>query len=298
MYYTEVKFKLSDAQKKKFMSAVRTDKPVTIRMNQNAVNKGDDVLYLTKTQLNKLSKPGNHDITFSITQLRNQRGGFLGALLPLAKTFLPTIAKSVIAPLGMAAATGAISGGVSKAIQGSGVKLHVTRKQYDDCCNHLAKLVDSSENTQLGSGFGAFLAPLLGSLIPSFLGNGLYKHGQQSGNGLYKHNHRGGSIGDVVEVFLDKLHLKKLVDSIGNLVKNNVITKTLFNKAKDGIRKQNGGFLPMLLGTLGATLLPSLFGKGLYKHGSSIIPINKGPFTDPELTNPYYRKKKIFETIW
>ena len=61
----------------------------------------------------------------------------------------------------------------------------------------------------------------------------------------------------------------KIVKSLEDLLINyyltsNGVSKTIQNKAKE----QKGGFLSMLLGTLGASLLGNLLtGKGIYRAG-------------------------------
>ena len=91
-------------------------------------------LLLTNRQVANIRKAfANHsstDIKLSKTQLSImiQSGGFLGKLLiPLLKTGLPlmksvikTLAKSVLIPLGLTAAASAADAGVHKKILGSG----------------------------------------------------------------------------------------------------------------------------------------------------------------------------------
>ena len=78
---------------------------------------------MTRTQINKIKKSKRDgtgtDIKISISQMRKQRGGNLfSALLPLARTALPQILKTV----GLSALTGAVSGGIEKAIKGEGLR--------------------------------------------------------------------------------------------------------------------------------------------------------------------------------
>ena len=55
------------------------------------------------------------------------------------------------------------------------------------------------------------------------------------------------------------------------------VTKTIENEAKE----QRGGFLSMLLGTLGASLLGSLLtgGKGMMRAGEEMVRAGKGSAT-------------------
>ena len=91
-------------------------------------------LLLTKRQVSSFPKAFSNssslDIKFSKTQLSKmiQSGGFLGKLLgPLLKTGLPLmksvitpLAKSVLIPLGLTAAAAAADAGIHKKILGSG----------------------------------------------------------------------------------------------------------------------------------------------------------------------------------
>ena len=63
----------------------------------------------------------------------------------------------------------------------------------------------------------------------------------------------------------DIIKIVKSLEDSGLLVKG--VTETVQNEVK----KQKGGFLSMLLGTLGASLLGNLLtGKGIYRAGKGI----------------------------
>ena len=97
------------------------------------------------------------DIKFSKTQLSKmiQSGGFLGKLLgPLLKTGLPLmksvitpLAKSVLIPLGLTAAAAAADAGIHKKILGSGghTTLIISNRDIED----LIKIVKSLEDSGL-----------------------------------------------------------------------------------------------------------------------------------------------------
>ena len=131
-----------------------------------------------------------------------QSGGFLGRLLsPLLKTGLPLmksviqpLAKSVLIPLGLTAAASAADAGIHKKILGSG---H----------NNNATLIISNDEMD-----------------------------------------------DILKIF------KSLKDS-GVLLKG--VSETIQHEAKE----QRGGYLSMLLGTLGASLLGDVLSKGLSGRG-------------------------------
>ena len=72
-------------------------------------------------------------MTHKFVSSKEIQGGSLGtmfkALMPMIKTALPKIAKTVLPTLGLAAASGAISGATSKAVRGEGLQLPGTEKR-------------------------------------------------------------------------------------------------------------------------------------------------------------------------
>ena len=114
--------KLSNSQLNKFKSATKNENEVALRLSSNMIGDNEinfpHKLLLTNRQVSNLRKAfTDHlsaDIKLSKTQLSKmiQSGGFLGRLLgPLLKTGLPLIksvikplAKSVLIPLGLTAA--------------------------------------------------------------------------------------------------------------------------------------------------------------------------------------------------
>ena len=164
-------------------------------------------LLLTNRQVANIRKAfANHsatDIKLSKTQLSKmmQSGGFLGKLLdPLLKTGLPLmksvikpLTKSVLIPLGLTAAASAADAGIHKKILGSGHN-NTTLIISNDEMDEILKIVKSLENS-------------------------------------------------------------------GVLLKG--ISETIQHEAKE----QRGGFLSILLGTLGASLLDDVLPKGLSGRG-------------------------------
>ena len=142
-------------------------------------------LKLFKAQISKIIQSGRF------------RGRFLGPLLktglPLIKNVIKPLAKSVLIPLGLAAATSAADAGIHKKILGSGTTtLIISNEEMND----IMKIVQALEDSNI-------------------------------------------------------------------LLKG--VTKTIINETKE----QKGGFLSMLLGTLGASLLGNLLtGKGIVRAGS------------------------------
>ena len=106
-----------------------------------------------------------------------------------------SLAKNVLAPLGLTAAMSAVDGSIQKKMRGKGIKLFI---EQDDM-NDIIKIIEAFENS-------------------------------------------------------------------GMLLKG--VTKTIEKETKE----QRGGFLSMLLGTLGASLLDYLLsGKGLTRAGEGIV---------------------------
>ena len=65
--------------------------------------------------------------------------------------------------------------------------------------------------------------------------------------------------------------LNDLIKIITALEKHDILLKGTNKTIKNKIRKQEGGFLSMLLGTVGASLLGNLLtGKGLYRTGQGM----------------------------
>ena len=81
----------------------------------------------------------------------------------------------------------------------------------------------------------------------------------------------------------DMSDIMKIIEALENsgiLLKE--VSKTIENKAK----KQKGGFLGMLLGTLGASLLGNLLtgGKGKMRAGEGIVRAGEGSKKKPKFT--------------
>ena len=159
-------------------------------------------LFLTNRQVENIRKSfANHlstDIKLSKTQLSKmmQSGGFLGRLLgPLLKTGLPLLksvikplAKSVLIPLGLTAAASAADAGIHKKILGSGHNNNATLIISNDEMDDILKIVKSFEDSgvllkgvsetiqhEAKEQRGGFLSMLLGNLGASLLGDILSK---------------------------------------------------------------------------------------------------------------------------
>ena len=210
--YTKINCKLTNVQINKFKKAVKSNEEIKLRLGIKNFNKDKlpHELLLTTRQNTKLRNAINNnlatDIKLSRAQIKTliQSGGFLGKLLsklvvPLMKA-ATSLAKNVLAPLGLTAAMSAIDGSIQKKIHGSGVKLIIEQEDMND----IIKIIEALENS-----------------VISLKG----------------------------------------------------VTKTTENETKE----QRGGFLSMLLETLGASLLGNLLsGKGLARAGEGIVRAGEG----------------------
>ena len=221
--YNKIDCRLTNLQLNKLKKAVKSNVGTTLRLGIKNFNKDEiphEVL-LTTIKNTKLRNAINNnlatDIKLSKAQIKKliQSGGFSGKLLsklvgPLMKV-ASSLAKNVLAPLGLTAAMSAIDGSIQKKIHGSGVKLVIEEEDMND----IMKIIEALENS-------------------------------------------------------------------GILLKR--ISKTIENETKE----QGRGFLSMLLGTLGASLLGNLLtgGKGIMRAGDGIVRTGEGSGSkkNPKLT--------------
>ena len=128
--YYSLNVKLSNSQLSKLKSAIKNETDFVLRISSNMVGNSSDntnvphELLLTNRQAANIRKAfANYlstDIKLSKTQLSKmiQSGGFLGRLLdpllksglPLMKSVIKPLAKSVLVPLGLTAAAAADAG--------------------------------------------------------------------------------------------------------------------------------------------------------------------------------------------
>ena len=138
--YNNLNVKLSNSQLSKQKSVIKDETDVVLRLSSNMIGNSNDStnfpheLLLTNRQVANLRKAfANHtssDIKLSKTQLSKmiQSGGFLGRFLgsllrlglPLMKSVIKPLTKSVFILLGIAAAAAAADAGIHKKILGSG----------------------------------------------------------------------------------------------------------------------------------------------------------------------------------
>ena len=207
--YNSLNVKLSNSQLNKLKSAIKNESDVVLRLSSNVIGNSSDntnfphELFLTNRQVANICKAFANNLStdtkFSKAQLSKmiQSGGFLGKLLgPLLKTGLPLIksvikplAKSVLVPLGLTAAASAADAGIHKKVLGSGSDhnntiLIISNDEMDDILKIVKSLEDSgvllkgvSERIQKEAKEqrGGFLSMLLGTLGASLLGDILSK---------------------------------------------------------------------------------------------------------------------------
>ena len=206
--YNSLNVKLSNSQLNKLKLSIKNETDVVLRISSNMVGNSNDntnfphELLLTNRQVASIRKAfANHsstDIKLSKTQLSKmiQSGGFLGRLLgPLLKTGLPLmksvikpLAKSILIPLRLRAAASAADAGIHKKILGSGDNNNTTLIISNDEMGDILKIVKSLEDSgMLLKGVsetiqheakeqrGGFFGMLLGTLGASLLGDVLSK---------------------------------------------------------------------------------------------------------------------------
>ena len=113
----EINVTLSENQKKKLSKAFHNRETITLRLKNDAL-KGSDTLLIPSTIVKRLEKNRNMnkgmEIKLAKTNIRKQVGGsLLTSILSLARTFGPTLAKTV----GLSALAGATSEGASQVVK-------------------------------------------------------------------------------------------------------------------------------------------------------------------------------------
>ena len=192
--YNPLNTKLStNSQLNKLKSAIKNENDVVIRLSLNMIGDSTDKtnfpheLLLTNRQVSSICKAfannSSVDIKFSKAQLSKmvQLVGFLDKLLgPLLKTGLPLmksvitpLAKSVLIPLGLTAAASAADAGIHKKILGScnNTTIIISNKDMDDLIKIVKSLEDfglllkgiiESVQNEIKEQKGGFLSMLLG----------------------------------------------------------------------------------------------------------------------------------------
>ena len=219
--YSKINCKLTNVQLNKLKKAVKSNEGATLRLGIKNFNKDElpHELLLTTRQNTKLRNAINNNLATD-TKLSNAQikkliksGGFLGKLLsklagPLMKVAM-SLAKNVLAPLGLTAAMSTIDGGIQKkmrgdgATKGAGIKLIIEQEDM----NNIMKIIEALENSgillkgvkkaienETKKQREGFLSMLLGTLGASFLGNLLPGKGMmRAGRGITRAGEVSGS---------------------------------------------------------------------------------------------------------
>ena len=174
--YIQYKVNVSENQMDTLKDAIRLKKGVTLCFPKGGI-RGDRVLLLTPAQINRLDKAQverrRAQIRLSARQVAKNVSytrGFLGILASLAACDIPLPAH-VLPTILSGLATGLLSGGINKAISGSGAAVGdgLYLHKHDKCYR-----------VQKCNGNGLYLAP-----HPCFVeGDGLFlKHGNDISDG-------------------------------------------------------------------------------------------------------------------
>ena len=195
--YNSLNVKLSNSQLIKLNSAIKNETDVALRISSGMVGNSNDKtnfphkLWLTDRHVSNIRKAfANNlstDVKFSKTQLlkMSQSGGFLGNLLsklavPLMQVPM-SLAKNVLARLGLTAALSTIDGSIKKKMLGfATTTLIISNDEMNDIIKIVKSLKDSGvilkgvgETIQheAKEQRGGFLSMFLGTLGASLLGN-------------------------------------------------------------------------------------------------------------------------------
>ena len=152
-------------------------------------------LLLTNRQIANLRKAFAKNTSKTQLSKMIQSGGFLGRLLgpllrtglPLMKSVIKPLAKSVLVPLGLTAAASAADAGIHKKILGSShnnnTTLIISNNEVDDILKIVKSLeysgvllkgVSETIQNEAKEQRGGFLSMLLGTLGASLLGDNLF----------------------------------------------------------------------------------------------------------------------------
>ena len=188
--YVEYNVTLTPGQKDKLLKAYKKRSPTTIRL-ANEQLKRPHKIFVTQRQVTHLENAKREgkgaQLQFSQTQMREQQGGFLGALLPVlgkvGAMALPWLTKAA-APLATGALSGLASWGVNKTLKSGSGLFSVPQDKVDKLIAYKSYLTKKQKEQilqalQTGSGVqiqltpkqrGRFLGTLLASIdIPMLL---------------------------------------------------------------------------------------------------------------------------------
>ena len=193
--YNSLNVRLSNSQLSKQKSAIKNETDVVLRLSSNMIDNSDDntnfphELLLTNRQVANLRKAfANHisaDIKLSKTQLSKmiQSEGFLGRLLgpllrtglPLMKSVIKPLAKSVLVALELTTAASAAHAGIQIISNDEIEGIFKIVKSLENS-GLLLKGVSKTIQNEAKEQRGRFLSMLLGTLGASLLGDLLTKN--------------------------------------------------------------------------------------------------------------------------
>ena len=83
--------------------------------------------------------------------------------------------------------------------------------------------------------------------------------------------------GSGVKLIIEEEDMQDIINIIKELENSDILLKGVSKTIENEIKEQRGGFLSMLLGTLGASLLDNLLtGKGIMRAGDGIVGAGEG----------------------
>ena len=96
----------------------------------------------------------------------------------------------------------------------------------------------------------------------------------------------GATKGAGAKLIIEQEDMKDIMKIIKALENSGILLKGVSKTIKNETKEQRGGFLSMLLGTLGASLLGSLLsgGKGIIRAGEGIVRAGEGRKKTPKFT--------------
>ena len=90
--------------------------------------------------------------------------------------------------------------------------------------------------------------------------------------------------GDGVKLIIEQEDMNDIIKIIEALENSGILLKGVTKTIENETKEQRGGFLSMLLGTLGASLLGNLLsGKGLAGAGEGIVRVGEGVTKNPKI---------------
>ena len=105
--------------------------------------------------------------------------------------------------------------------------------------------------------------------------------------------------GSGIKLIIEEEDMQDIIKIIKELENSDILLKRVSKTIENEIKEQRGGFLSMLLGTLGASLLGNLLtGKGIIRagEGEGIVRVGEGSKKNPKFAIPFssinkYRNK-------